>query len=192
MEETARPVTIEQLEAELQREEKRTRRRRHRHIVLRILLALLIALFAVGAFLAPVLSISGSSMADTLQDGDIAVGLKLPHYAKGDVVIFRFSGGVLVKRLIAQEGDWVELDHEGRFFVNGSRLDEPYVGEPARGNCDIVFPLTVPEGTCFVAGDNRAVSIDSRSSVVGCVEEAALSGRLLLRIWPLSRFGLIH
>lgn len=192
MDERIRSVTVEQLEGELRRERDRTRRRQRRHVVFRVLLSLLIALFVAGLFLAPVLNISGDSMAETLRDGDVAIGLKLPHYADGDVVVFRYNGGVLIKRLIAQGGEWVELDHEGRFFVNGARLDEPYVAEIARGNCDIVFPLTVPEGACFVAGDNRAVSIDSRSSVVGCVEESALVGRMLLRIWPLSRFGLIR
>lgn len=190
--EEKRIVTVEQLAGELERERKRTRRRRRRHTAFRILLALLLALFVAGLLLAPVLRISGDAMAETLRDGDIALGLRLPRYADGDVVVFRYNGGVLVKRLIAEGGDWVEIDHEGRFFVNGARLDEPYVAEIARGNCDVVFPLTVPEGRCFVVGDNRAVSIDSRSTVIGCIEETALDGRLLLRIWPLSRFGLIR
>lgn len=190
--EEKRIVTVEQLAGELERERKRTRRRRRRHTAFRVLLALLLALFVAGLLLAPVLRISGDAMADTLRDGDIALGLRLPRYANGDVVVFRYNGGVLVKRLIAAGGDWVEIDHEGRLFVNGARLEEPYVAEIARGNCDVVFPLTVPEGCCFVVGDNRAVSIDSRSTVIGCIEEAALDGRMLLRIWPLSRFGLIR
>ena len=190
--EEKRIVTVAQLEGELERERKQTRRRRRRHTVLRILLALLVALFVAGLFLAPVLRISGDAMAETLRDGDVALGLRLPHYTSGDVVVFRYNGGVLVKRLIAESGNWVEIDHEGRFFVNGARLEEPYVAEIARGNCDVVFPLTVPEDCCFVVGDNRAVSIDSRSTVIGCIEEAALDGRMLLRIWPLSRFGLIR
>ena len=190
--EEKRNVTVAQLEGELERERKQTRRRRRRRIVLRILLALLVALSVAVLLLAPALRISGDAMAETLCDGDVALGLRLPHYAGGSVVYFRYNGGVLVKRLIAESGDWVEIDHEGRLFVNGARLEEPYVTEVARGNCDVVFPLTVPEGCCFVVGDNRAVSIDSRSSVVGCVEEDALEGRMLLRIWPLSRFGLIR
>ncbi len=192
MEEKTKAYTVEELEAELKREQTRTRRRHRRHNLFRVLLALLIAVIVAGALFAPVLRISGDSMAGTLRDGDVAVGLKLPRYAAGDVVVFRYNGGLLVKRLLAQEGDWVELDHEGRFYVNGARLEEPYVAEPTRGNCDVVFPLTVPEGSCFVAGDNRALSIDSRSSVVGCVGEDALIGRMLLRIWPLERAGLIR
>ena len=176
MDERRRTVTLEQLESELQRERRRTRRRQRRHVVFRLLLALLIVLFVAGLFFAQVLSISGDAMAGTLRDGDVAVGLKLPRYANGDVIIFRYNGGVLVKRLLAQAGDWVELDHEGAFFVNGAKLDEPYVEEIARGNCDVVFPLTVPEDSCFVVGDNRALSIDSRSSVVGCIGRTSSSG----------------
>lgn len=192
MEERTKAYTVEQLENELKREQARTRRRHRRRVVFRVLLALLVSLIVAAALFAPMLRISGDSMADTLRDGDIAIGLKLPRYAPGNVVVFRYNGGLLVKRMIARGGDWIELDHDGRFFVNGSRLEEPYVAEPARGNCDVVFPLTVPEGRCFVAGDSRALSIDSRSSVVGCVEEEAVVGRMLLRIWPLSRAGLIR
>ena len=192
MEDRTKDYTIEQLENELKRETARKQRRYRRRIVFRLLLALLVALVVAVALFAPILRISGDSMADTLQDGDIAIGLKLPRYAPGSVVVFRYNGGLLVKRVIAHGGDWVELDRDGRFFVNGGRLEEPYIAEPARGNCDVEFPLTVPEGSCFVVGDNRPLSIDSRSSVIGCVQEEALVGRMLLRIWPLERTGLIR
>ncbi len=192
MEESRRAVSVRQLEEELQRERRRTKRRKRRRIALVCLLVLLILLIVLGSGFSTVLRISGDAMAGTLRDGDIAVGLKSSHYRSGDVVVFRFNSGVLVKRLLAQSGDWVELDPAGWFFVNGARLNEPYVTETSRGNCDVVFPLTIPEGSCFVAGDNRPVSIDSRSSVVGCVEESALVGKLLLRIWPITRIGLIH
>ncbi len=192
MDENRRILTVSQLEEELARERRQTRRRRRRRIVLWVLLLLLALLLIAGSFFLPILRISGDSMAETLQDGDVIVGLSLSRYVNGDVVAFRYKGGILVKRLLAQGLDWVELDHDGRFFVNGARLEEPYVAAFRRGNCDVVFPLTVPEGSCFVAGDNRADSIDSRSSVVGCIEEDALVGRMLLRVWPLARFGLIR
>ena len=192
MEARERTVTVQQLEDELQRERARVRRRRRRRIIAAVLLPLLLLLCAAGSFLLSTLRISGDAMAGTLRDGDVVVGLTQRQYARGDVVVFRYNGGVLVKRLLAQGGDWVEFDGEGRFFVNGARLDEPYVTAYSRGNCDVIFPFAVPEGGCFVAGDNRPVSIDSRSSVIGCVGEDMLVGRLLLRIWPLSRIGLIR
>ena len=191
METGKREPTVRQLEEELQRERGRVRRRRRRRAVFVILLLLILALAACFLLL-PVLRISGDSMAGTLRDGDVAVGLPAAHYENGDVVIFRYQSGVLVKRLLARGGDCVELDGDGRFFVNGARLDEPYVGEFSRGNCDVSFPLTVPDGGRFVAGDNRPLSVDSRSSVIGFVEDSAIEGRLVLRIWPLSRIGLIR
>lgn len=191
MEESKRTPTVQQLQEELSRERRLVRRRRRRRVLLAVLLLLALVL-AVCFLRLPVLRISGDSMANTLLDGDIAVGLPVSRCRNGDVILFRYQTGVLVKRLLAQSGDYVEFDGDGRFFVNGARLDEPYIESYSRGNCDVVFPLTVPDGALFVAGDNRPVSIDSRSSVIGCVEASALEGRLLLRVWPLSRFGLIR
>ena len=136
--------------------------------------------------------ISVTAAVEAAQDGDVVLGLRLPHLENGDVISFRYDDGVLVKRLIAQGGDWVELDPDGYVFVNGTRLQEPYVALLSRGSGDVAFPLTVPDGTCFVLGDNRAVSVDSRSSTLGCIEEGAVLGRLLWRVWPLDRFGLIR
>ena len=185
-------ASVELLEGELRREQTRTRRRQSRHTVLRVLLSLLIALFVAGLYAAPVLRISGDAMAEALRDGDIAVGIRSAQFTRGEPVFFRYKGGLLIKRLIAQGGDVVDIARDGRILVNGEALDEPYVSAFDRGNCDMIFPLTVPEGCCFVVGDNRALSIDSRSTVIGCVEESTLVGRMLLRLWPLPRFGLIR
>lgn len=187
-----RELSVEMLERELQREREKTQRGRRWRRALLIIVALVLIAAAVGLTTVPLLRISGDSMADTLQDGDVVLGLRLPHLENGDVISFRYDDGVLVKRLIAQGGDWVELDPDGYVFVNGTRLQEPYVAVLSRGSGDVAFPLTVPDGTCFVLGDNRAVSVDSRSSTLGCIEEGAVLGRLLWRVWPLDRFGLIR
>ena len=89
-------------------------------------------------------------------------------------------------------GDVIELDEDGVVTVNGQTLDEPYVDELALGECDIKFPYQVPENRYFVLGDHRATSIDSRSSVIGCVEKSQIVGKVFLRVWPLSSFSLIH
>ena len=187
-----RELSVEMLERELQREREKTQRGRRWRRALLIIVALVLIAAAVGLTTVPLLRISGDSMADTLQDGDVVLGLRLPHLENGDVISFRYDDGVLVKRLIAQGGDWVELDPDGFVFVNGTRLQEPYVTALSRGSGDVAFPLTVPDGMCFVLGDNRAVSVDSRSSTLGCIEEGAVLGRLFLRVWPLDRFGLIR
>ena len=84
------------------------------------------------------------------------------------------------------------LDEDGVVTVNGEVLDEPYVDELALGECDIKFPYQVPENRYFVLGDHRATSIDSRSSVIGCVEKSQIVGKVFLRVWPLSSFSLIR
>ena len=75
--------------------------------------------------------------------------------------------------------------------MNDVRLEEPYVKELALGECDIDLPYQVPDKKCFVMGDHRATSIDSRSTAVGCVSDDAVVGKILFRVWPLSEIGFV-
>jgi signal peptidase I len=77
-------------------------------------------------------------------------------------------------------------------LVNGEAIDEPYLVDKAKGDCDINFPYQVPDSRVFVMGDHRSISVDSRSKTIGCVAEEQVVGRLAIRIWPLSRFGKIE
>ena len=147
-------------------------------------IAVLVATLAL-----PVLQIYGSSMTPSLEDGEIVVSIKTADFEKKDIVAFYYNNKILVKRVIATSGEWVELDKEGNLYVNGEFIDEPYIKEKALGECDIEMPYQVPEGRIFVMGDHREVSIDSRSSVVGCVAEEQVVGKLVFRLWPLESFG---
>ena len=147
-------------------------------------IAVLVATLAL-----PVLQIYGSSMTPSLEDGEIVVSIKTADFEKKDIVAFYYNNKILVKRVIATAGEWVELDKEGNLYVNGELIDEPYIKEKALGECDIEMPYQVPEGRVFVMGDHREVSIDSRSSVVGCVAEEQVVGKLVFRLWPLESFG---
>ena len=131
-------------------------------------------------------------MEDTLSDGDLVIALNNGKFKTGEVIGFYFNNGILVKRVIATSGDWVDIDSEGTVYVNGVRLDEPYISEKALGECNITLPYQVPDGKCFVMGDHRANSIDSRTTTVGCISGDKIVGKLLLRFWPLSSFGLIR
>lgn len=183
--------TVEQLEKELNRENYRKRYNR----VLRNTIYTLITVAAIAVLVAtlflPVLRIYGSSMAPTLSDGDIVVSVKGGEYERGDVVAFWFNNKILVKRVVALPGEWVDIDADGTVSVNGEPLAEPYLTDKALGECDLELPYQVPDGRLFVMGDHRSTSQDSRSSAVGCVSEEMLVGRLAFRVWPFEGFGTI-
>ena len=183
---------VELMEAELGRIRQQGRRRSSARSTMYTLL--IVAAFAVilTILILPVLTIEGVSMEETLFDGDIVVALNNHRYKTGDVIGFYYNNEVLIKRVIATETDWVDIDQDGTVYVNNVRLEEPYLTEKAFGECNINLPYQVPEGCCFVLGDHRATSIDSRNRSVGCIPNDKVVGRLLLRIWPLSQFGTIE
>lgn len=181
---------------ELERELKRERYKRRYRRTLKSTVYALITVAAVAVLVAtlwlPVLEIYGSSMVPTLTDGQIVLSLKTDKLETGQVVAFYYNNKILVKRVIAQPGDWVNIDAEGNVYVNGAVLEEPYVSDKALGECDIELPYQVPENRVFVMGDHRSTSIDSRNTAVGCITEDQIVGRLVLCLWPLDYFGTIQ
>lgn len=145
----------------------------------------------VAVLILPVLQISGESMTDTLRDGDIVIAVNRSEFETGDVIAFYYNNNILVKRVIAYAGDWVDIDENGNVYVNGEKLDEPYISDKALGECNIDLPYQVPDGRCFVMGDHRATSIDSRNTAVGCVSSDMVVGKILFRVWPLSESGMV-
>ena len=184
--------STEEVKAERERLAYRSRYAR----VLRSTIYALVVVAAVAVLLAtlflPVLQVSGDSMNPTLQDKDVIVLVKSGSLKTGDLCGFYWQNKLLLKRVIGLPGDIISLDENGVVTVNGTVLDEPYVDELALGECDIKFPYQVPENRYFVLGDHRATSIDSRSSVIGCVEKNQIVGKVFIRVWPLSSFSLIH
>lgn len=180
--------TLEQLEKELKKERHRVNYGR----VLRNTLFSLVVVSAVSVLVAmlllPVLQTHGSSMTPTLHEGDIVVAVSAGNCKTGDLIAFYYNNNILIKRVIAGPGDWVDIDADGNVSVNGQLLEEPYVAEKARGETDLSFPYQVPDARFFVMGDHRATSIDSRSSLIGCVSREMLIGRIVLRVWPLTNF----
>ena len=180
---------LDSLRAEL----KRVRYRQRYNSVVRstiyILLTVAAAAVLVATLLLPVLRIYGSSMTPSLYEGDIVVSLKTTDFGRGDIISFYYNNKILVKRVIAFEGEWVNIDEEGNVYVDDQQLDEPYIDEKALGECDIKLPYQVPDGRLFVMGDHRATSADSRSTTVGCVMEEQIVGRIVYRVWPMSEFG---
>ena len=183
--------TIEQLEKELGREKYRSRFRRVMRNTSYALITVAAAAVLVATLWVPVLQISGDSMAPTLTGGQVVVCVKGLSFQPGDVVAFYYDNKILVKRVIAGPGDWVDIDEHGNVFVNEVELYEPYLVEKALGDCDITLPYQVPESKIFVMGDHRSVSLDSRNTVLGCVAYDQIVGRLVIRVWPYEMISLI-
>lgn len=153
---------------------------------------ILIALLAMVAayYFFPVIRIHTDAMSPTLSGGDIVVALKGESWSRGDVVAFYFGDKLLVKRVIAVAGDVIAIAEDGSVTLNGQPLDEPYVTVQSLGECDLEMPYTVPADRVFVMGDQRELSLDSRSSAIGCVAPEQIVGRVLMCIWPLGHFAL--
>lgn len=186
----------QQLENELNRTRYRARYRRVLRSTVYTLITVAAVAVLVATLLLPVLQIYGNSMSPTLADKDIVVSIKQTEFKTGDIVAFYYNNKILVKRVIAKSGEWINISPEGDVYVGKSKsdmhlLDEPYLTEKALGDCNIEFPYQVPESRIFVMGDHRSVSVDSRNTAVGCVAEEQLVGKLVFRVWPLDFFGQI-
>ena len=161
--------------------------------MLRSTVGILVTVAAVAVLIAvlllPVLQIYGTSMTPTLNEGDIVVSVKGTKFETGEVVAFYYNNKILVKRVIANTGQWVDIDKDGNVFVDNIKLDEPYIVEKSFGETNIKLPYQVPDSRIFVVGDNRDASIDSRNTSVGCVSDEQIVGKIVFRIWPLNQAG---
>ncbi len=175
----------------LSSELKRVRYQDRYRTVLKSTVYTLITVAAVAVLIAtlwlPVLQIYGNSMTPTLQDGEIVFSVKTADMKQGEIIAFYYNNKILIKRVIAGPGDWVNILEDGTVYVNDVELIEPYLSEKSFGDADIAFPYQVPDGKIFVMGDHRATSVDSRHSEVGCVAEEQIVGKIIFRIWPLDR-----
>lgn len=181
---------------EVEGERNRLKQKKEYNRVLRSTIYALLVVAAIAVLIAtqflPVLQVSGSSMEPTLADEDIIVLAKTNSFQTGELCGFYWQNKLLLKRIIGTPGDIIDIKEDGTVFVNGEEIEEPYVSEKALGECDLTFPYQVPENRYFVMGDHRTVSIDSRSSVIGCVEKEQIIGKVIMRIWPLSELSIIH
>ena len=172
---------LEEIEQELERlRDRKNWRRALRSTIYTLIVVAAVAVLVAILYL-PVLRVVGNSMEPNLNDGDIIVGVKSGDFEAGEICCFYYNNKLLLKRVIATEGEWVEIDEAGNVTVNGTALVEPYVQDRSLGICDIEFPYTVPEGHVFVLGDNRNKSEDSRW--FGPINEQQILGRVLIRLF---------
>ena len=179
------------IRAELKRERNRIRYKRVVSSAVYALIIVAAVAVLIATLVLPVLQISGESMNPTLNNGEIVVLIKTKKLERGDLCGFYHSNKILIKRVIGLPGDVINIDAAGTVYVNGEMLEEPYISEKGLGECDIEFPFTVPENEYFLMGDHRETSIDSRSSVIGCIKLDQIIGKIFWKVWPLSEFTFI-
>ena len=151
-----------------------------------------LAVVLVFTFGVRLVTVSGPSMRETLQDGDCLLVVNAPlcgDFAAGDIVILRREsfrdGEPIVKRVIAAGGQTVDIDFAaGVVYVDGRALEEDYVRQPTWLDEGLEFPVTVPEGCVFVLGDNRNDSDDSRDPDLGPVDTREILGRAVFVLLP--------
>ncbi|MBQ3087340.1 MAG: signal peptidase I [Clostridia bacterium] len=181
--------SVTQLKTELNREKYKRRYMRILKSTVYSLIVVAAAAVLVATLWMPVLQIYGTSMAPTLDEGEIVLSVKSNRFETGDLVAFYIGNKLLVKRVIAGPGDWFNMDEDGNVFINGEAIDEPYVTDKAFGECNLELPYQVPENRWFLMGDHRSSSVDSRNTAVGCIDIEQIVGKIVFRVWPFDRFG---
>lgn len=184
-------VSNEEVKEELGRLKERERYLKKVQKTLSILVVVAAISVLVATLWMPVLKIYGSSMDPTLENGQIIVSIKTKKLKSGDVVAFWQGNKLLVKRVIASPGQKVDIDVNGKVFVDGKAISESYLDSESLGNTDIDFPHQVEESRWFCMGDNRESSIDSRSATIGDISKEQIEGKVLFSVWPLNKIGIV-
>ena len=186
-------MTDKQLLSASQNElDRKSYKRKYIHTLISTFCSLVVAaavFVLISELVFPVIRVTGKSMSPTLEQDQVVMCSRRGNIKKGDIIAFYHNKKILIKRVIAMSGDVVNIDENGTVYVNDAKLSEPYAVLSADGECDITFPYTVPTNRCFVMGDDRAVSVDSRSSAVGCIAEENIIGKVNMIILPISDIG---
>ncbi len=184
--------TMEEMNQEIERLKRQKKTRRAWRWTLYSLAVVAAIAVLIATLWMPVLKITGSSMSPTLNNGEMVVALRTKQFDSGDVIAFYYDNKILIKRVIATAGQYVDIKEDGTVLVDGKVLEEPYISEKSKGECNIKLPYQVGDGQIFVMGDDREISLDSRTTAVGTIENGKILGRVFFRVWPLASFGRVQ
>lgn len=182
-------LTVEQIENELKREKYKSR-----FIKMFInTISALIIIFAISTliatFITPLLEVSETTMKPSINNGDYVVAVKTQNLKRGDIVAFYHGNKILIKRVIALEGDWINIDEKGNVYLNNKQLKEDYILNKSSGDYTIDFPYQVPNNKYFVLNDERDIVIDSRNKDIDSIDKNTIIGKVVFRIWPFKKIG---
>lgn len=161
-----------------------------------IIMAAFIIIAVIFTFFFRLVGVKGQSMESTLHENDWLITMQRQEYVYGDIVVItepNYFNEPLIKRVIATEGQTVDIDYaSSTVYVDGVALEEPYINEAfiLQNSDDVSFPYTVPEGKLFCMGDNRNHSTDSRSTLIGAVDERYILGKAVIRVLPFGSFDI--
>ena len=184
-------ITSKQINEEILREKHKKRYANLFKSTFKCLVVVVAFCALIATLVMPVFRISGATMYPTLNEKDIVIAIKASKFKQGEIIAFYHGNKILVKRVIACAGSFVNIDKNGVVFVDNKKIEEDYVSNLSLGDGNIVYPYQVPESTLFVLGDNREFSLDSRNSEIGTVSEKDIVGKVILRVWPVSEIKIL-
>ncbi len=182
-------LTSTNIEEELKREKYKSRYLRVLKSTAGALLIIAAASALLATFFMPVFEISGTSMQPRFNSGEIVISVKQTKLERGDVIAFYHGNKILIKRVIAGAGAWINIDQDGNVYVDGLKIQENYISEKYLGETNIEFPYQVPDGSYFVLSDVRKDTQDSRNSDIGCIPKEDIIGKIVFKVWPINSFG---
>lgn len=184
--------SVEQIERELNVVKLRKRFRKTIISTVAILIVIAASAYLIASFILPVIRVYSDVMQPALDEDELLLCFNTKSFDRGDLIAFYYNNRILVRRVIGVPGDQVDIGEDGQVFVNGIPFDEPYVTEKSFDPCDVVLPTMVEAESYFVLGDNRPLSMDSRSESVGAIPYENIVGKVILRVWPLGVFGTVQ
>ena len=187
-----RNLTIQEIENELKREKYKLKYKQVLMSTIYILIIVASVAAIVATLLMPVLQITGSSMNPTLFEGEIVLAIKEQNLESGDIIAFYHGNKILIKRVIAGPGNWININKDGDVFINDILLEEKYIKNKSFGESDLIYPYQVPEETYFILGDDRENSVDSRSYEIGTISKDDVIGKIVFKIWPFNKIGVVN